>query len=69
MHQKDYDGAREEFTAAHGLGIQESRVLPYLAELAFLDRDFAGVRRYLANPAFASIPALAPVVAYWGAGE
>lgn len=65
MQRKDFAGARQSFTEAHDLGIQESRVVPYLAELAFLDRDFAQVRAFLSNPAFASIPTLSAVVSFW----
>lgn len=67
MQTRDFPSARESFNRALSLGIQESRVVPYLAELAYLDRDFAEVNRLLAsNPSFNAIPALAQVVAFWG---
>ena len=66
MQTRDYASARESFNRALSHGIQESRVVPYLAELAYLDRDFAEVNRLIAsNSSFAAIPALAQVVAFW----
>lgn len=67
MHLKRYTAAGELFRKALNYGIQESRVIPYLAELAYIDRDYATVKRLLtSNPLFATIPALAPIMEFWG---
>ncbi|KAA3649725.1 MAG: hypothetical protein DWQ11_18210 [Proteobacteria bacterium] len=44
----DADGAEVALEAARSAGLPDHRVLPHLAELAFLRRDFAAVRRLLA---------------------
>lgn len=47
MLEKDYDGARSAFETAVEKQFPRVRVEPYLAELAFLRRDFAAVRQHM----------------------
>lgn len=60
------DVAQTYFERALALGMPGTRVLPYLAELAFEQGDFATTRARLARLAGVSVlPRLEPVVAYW----
>jgi tetratricopeptide (TPR) repeat protein len=63
-----YDEAQRAFERARLLGQPESRVLPYLAEVAFRRRAFDEVRE-LARKMGAASPTqrIAQVVAYWDA--
>ena len=58
--------AREAYSIAIAGGLPEARALAYLAEIAFLQRDFASLRRYLeliaqSQPA----PVMAPLIRFW----
>jgi hypothetical protein len=67
MHRKEYNAARHAFWRAKDLGIPVSRVIPYLAEIAYLECDYGTVRDLLASDtSFFSIPVLAQVAAFWG---
>lgn len=57
--------ADEAFAAAVSLGLPESRVLPYRAELAFRARDFARVRLLMGQLGRQPANALAAVARYW----
>lgn len=64
LHDKEQ--ASSAFRRALEGGIPETRVLPYLAELAFQQRKFSATRQYLANKTIlADVPILQPVVDYW----
>lgn len=41
--------AREAFSHAKAAGIDEQKILPWLAEIAFNEREFSEVRRYLSE--------------------
>ncbi|GJG95217.1 lipopolysaccharide assembly protein LapB [Cupriavidus pauculus] len=58
--------AREFLGRAESLGFARERVLPLLAEAAYLERDYAAVRRLMA--AFDSpspLPLVRPLLRYW----
>lgn len=60
--------AREAYSLAVANGLLESRVLPYLAEIAFAQRDFTGLRQYIALVAQTQVtPAMAPIIRFWTA--
>jgi len=59
--------ARRAFARAAAFGMPEGRVLPYLAEVAFLLRDYARVRTLLARIAETShTQRMSQVIEYWG---
>lgn len=58
--------AHRAYERALELGLPTSRVVPYLAELAYDQRDFAEVRRLLGMlQGWPAMPRIAPVVSYW----
>lgn len=60
------DEARKAYGEALGLGLPATRVVPYLAELAFEARDHDEVRRLLAVLRdWPGMPRLQPVIQYW----
>lgn len=59
------DEAEAMLFKAIDCGFPRMRVLPYLAEIAYLRRDYAAVQRYLDDPPPVLSHALAPVAAYW----
>ncbi|MBV8045929.1 MAG: hypothetical protein JO171_02165, partial [Paludibacterium sp.] len=47
-------------------GFDRRRLLPYLAEVAYLDRDYQQVKALLAEQSVAgAVPILQPVIRYW----
>ena len=66
QHGKDFVTARTAFMRAVALGLPKSRALPYLAEIAFLQRDFATVRNLLDEMRAGQVPAkLEPLIEFW----
>lgn len=65
----DHDGARADFSSAAALGIPHGRVAPYLAELAYLKRDFEAVRRLLHAPLTPMESTMPLPSGYWTRGE
>ncbi|MFN4342387.1 MAG: tetratricopeptide repeat protein [Azonexus sp.] len=64
--QRDYAAAEADYRQALALGLPATRVLPYLAEVRFEQRDFAGARRLVQElSAWNSLPRLRPIVDYW----
>ncbi|MFZ5513105.1 MAG: hypothetical protein ACOZAH_01025 [Pseudomonadota bacterium] len=60
------DEAWSAFDQAVVLGLSESKVLPYLAEIAFQRREYAQVRQLFAQLGGRHVPqSLAPLVGYW----
>lgn len=59
--------ARVAFTRARALGMPADKVLPYLAELEFTERNFPRVRTLLGelDPAIRTYPPLSHVTEYW----
>ena len=63
---KDYETAKSAFAKSVTLGLPISRALPYLAEIAYLQRDFARVRSLLGEMRAGQVPAkLEPLVEFW----
>lgn len=65
-------GRREEAAEAYALaqrqGLPATRVLPYLAELSFEQRDFDTTRRLMQQlDEWSALPKLRPVIDYWSA--
>jgi polysaccharide biosynthesis protein PelE len=61
-----WDEARRALDSAHRLGAPAQRVLPRLAELAFLRRDFPGVRQSLSlSRELRRVPELEPMLGFW----
>ncbi|BEV71943.1 MULTISPECIES: lipopolysaccharide assembly protein LapB [unclassified Paludibacterium] len=47
-------------------GFERLRLLPYLAEVAYLDKDYAQVKALLAaQPLSSALPVMQPVIRYW----
>lgn len=65
--QGDIRRAEVAFRKAKALGMPADKVLPYLAEVAFMRQDFAAVRQILnrLDPAVRSYPPLSHVAEYW----
>jgi hypothetical protein len=60
------DEAWSAFDQAVVLGMSESKVLPYLAEIAYQRKDYLQVRQLIAQLGERHVPqVLAPLVAYW----
>lgn len=59
--------ARSALVRASELGMPKEVILPYLAEVAFNDRQFGHVEKLLSkvDPAFRQYPPLRPVVEFW----
>jgi hypothetical protein len=66
LSSRDYRTAELALQRALELGLPESRVLPYLAEVAFRTRRFGEVRSLVRRLArLASTPRIDHVIAYW----
>jgi len=67
MKQGDYRAADAAFDAANRLGMSMDKLIPYMAETAFIERDFKKMRQILAklDPAFRAYPPLSQVVEFW----
>jgi tetratricopeptide (TPR) repeat protein len=64
--QGNYAAAEADYRRALALGLPATRVLPYLAEVRFEQRDFAGASRLVQElSAWNSLPRLRPIVDYW----
>lgn len=51
-HKKEYHEAEKAFQKAIELGASVSQTIPYLIELAYIERDFQKIRNYLKNVHF-----------------
>jgi polysaccharide biosynthesis protein PelE len=68
LDRGDTDSAERMLAEAVAQGYDRARLLPYLAESAYLRRDFAGVSRLLGEmPAGSAAPTLKSVLQFWGA--
>lgn len=65
----DCAAAEKSFTEAMKLGLGESRVSPYLAELAFVARDYPRVRQIMKTMNHQSVDALSAISRFWNADE
>ena len=64
--KRDYAAAEADYRQAQAIGLPATRVLPYLAEARFEQRDFAGASRLVQElSAWNSLPRLRPIVDYW----
>ncbi|MCZ8094588.1 MAG: hypothetical protein O9331_13995 [Acidovorax sp.] len=62
------DDAEEAYVQAQQLGLPATRVLPYLAELSFAQRDFEKTRQLMQQlDEWSALPRLRPVIDYWSA--
>jgi len=62
----DPAAAEQVISAALELGAHRDRVIPYLAELAYLRKDFTALRRYFKNdPLLRYKPGIGPVAQFW----
>jgi len=67
MKQGDLSKATTAFEQAERLGMSKDKVVPYLAEAAFIKRDFKKLREILSglDPAFRAYPPLSTVAEFW----
>jgi hypothetical protein len=66
LDRRDLDQAEPMLQRAIDCGFPRERMLPYLAETAYLRRDYARVRRLLAEvDSHGTLPTLRPVLDYW----
>jgi len=66
LRLQEWDSACTSLINALDIGISETRVVPYLAEIAFRQREFSALPQFLANTkVLAEVPLLQPVVEYW----
>lgn len=62
----DPTAAEKAISAALEHGAHRDRVIPYLAELAYLRKDFMALRRYFENdPLLRYKPGIGPVAQFW----
>jgi len=67
LYRHNYDAAQEALQAAQDAGVDQSKVIPYQAELAFVMRDFKELRRLLAMDEGSQLrPGIGPVASFWG---
>lgn len=67
LYRRDYRQASDAVEEALAAGADRLRVVPYQAELAFYNRNFAAVRRLLQeDPAIRFKPGIGPVAQFWG---
>lgn len=65
-HDGNLDAAAHAYSIAVSCGMPESRILPYLAEIAFDRREFSAVRELLGSAVDThATPTMAPLVRYW----
>ncbi len=59
--------AATAFEQAQKLGMSKDKVIPYIAEAVFIERDFKKLRHLLSNldPAFRAYPPFSNVVEFW----
>lgn len=66
LDRGDTQTAEQMLANAEQHGFERSRLLPYLAEVAYLRRDFGAVSRLLDEiPGATSLPTLRPLLNYW----
>ncbi|WP_447971622.1 hypothetical protein [Nitrospira sp. M1] len=66
LHAQERDRARDAFTKALEHGIPETRVIPYLAELAFFQKDYSKLSTLFARShELSQISLLHPILKYW----
>lgn len=66
LDQRELDAADGMLQRAIDCGFPRERMLPYLAEVAFLRRDYPRVRKLLAEvERHGTLPTLRPVLNYW----
>ena len=69
LHANRDPAAEEAFNVAVAHGLEKSRVLAYLAEIAYYKRNFAAVRALVATLGTGQAsPRLAPLIRYWARG-
>lgn len=70
LHGKDYGQARHCFSRALVCGLPESRIVPYMAEVLFHQREFSDLQILLSiQTSLMDVAALQPVLEYWGEGK
>jgi len=68
FYKKEYSKAKEAFEKAEKFRAPYEKILPYLAELSFKERDFAKIREYLSlSDTFRYMPKLYNIAKFWGA--
>ncbi len=67
LKQGDTEKATIAFAHAERLGMSKEKVVPYIAECAFIDRDFKKLRKVMdhLDPAFRSYPPFSNVAEFW----
>ena len=66
--RKDYKQAQDAYEAALEQGLPAARVVPYLAEIYFLQRDFSKTQRLMQMLDYTQAPpSLRPSMKYWSA--
>lgn len=67
LWQKDFPLARSSFQEARKLGLPESSILPYLAEIDFYEGRYAELQAHLRRmpPGFLEQPPLKAVASFW----
>ena len=67
LKQNENDKANKAFMRAVELGMSKDKVLPYIAEAAFVKRDFKLLRSTMKaiDPAFKSYPPFSQVIEFW----
>jgi len=66
--QGQLQDAARAYAQAHAMGLPATRILPYQAELAFAQRDFAQTAQLVRGlDQWDALPRLRPVIDYWSA--
>ena len=65
-HSKHYSQAEHAFTKAISFKISPTQVLPYLAEIKFITRDYTAMHNYLIkSETLLDVEQIAPVIHFW----
>ena len=66
LRYQEIEAAQQAFMTALQYGVPENRVIPYLAEIMFYQRDFAKLRDFFSKgDHLEDVPLLEPVSQYW----
>ncbi len=70
FHAKDYEVARYCYSRALTCGLPESRIVPYMAEVLFAQREYSSLQIVLSiQTSLADVAAFQPVLEYWNNRE
>ena len=70
LRTNECEKAQAAFTNARDYGIPDTRVVPYLAEIAFIQKDFSELANlFRAGERLSEISILTPLIRYWSTSQ